>query len=97
ATVTGVKSCALPIFSDRQAIQRATRGHPRARVVVTGCWAQTDPDAVARVRGVDLVVGNADKARLPEMVADLLDDRLASRVHVSRSEERRGGRERRSR
>ena len=86
ADVVVVNTCTVTAradFSDRQAIQRATRGHPRARVVVTGCWAQTDPDAVARVRGVDLVVGNADKARLPEMVADLLDDRLASRVHVS--------------
>jgi threonylcarbamoyladenosine tRNA methylthiotransferase MtaB len=40
-------------------------------VVVTGCWAQTNPDAVARVRGVDLVVGNADKSWLPELLADL--------------------------
>ncbi len=86
ADVVVVNTCTVTAradFSDRQAIQRAARGHPRARVVVTGCWAQTDPEAVARVRGVDLVVGNADKARLPEMVADLLDGRLASRVHVS--------------
>ncbi len=86
ADVVVVNTCTVTAradFSDRQAIQRAARGHPRARVVVTGCWAQTDPEAVARVRGVDLVVGNADKARLPEMVTDLLEGRLASRVEVS--------------
>ena len=86
ADVVVVNTCTVTAradFSDRQTIQRAVRGNPRARLVVTGCWAQTDPETVARVRGVDLVVGNADKARLPEMVADLLDGRTTSRVRVS--------------
>jgi threonylcarbamoyladenosine tRNA methylthiotransferase MtaB len=86
ADVVVVNTCTVTAradFSDRQTIQRAVRGNPRARVVVTGCWAQTEPETVARVRGVDLVVGNADKTRLPEMVADLLDGQGASRVRVS--------------
>jgi len=86
ADVVVVNTCTVTAradFSDRQTIQRAVRGNPRARVVVTGCWAQTEPEAVARVRGVDLVVGNADKARLPEMVADLLDGRATPRLRVS--------------
>ena len=40
-----------------------------ARVVVTGCWAQTNPADVAGLGGVDLVVGNADKPRLPDLRA----------------------------
>jgi len=86
ADVVVVNTCTVTAradFSDRQTIQRAVRGNPRARVVVTGCWAQTEPEAVARVRGVDLVVGNADKARLPKMVADLLDGRGTPRIRVS--------------
>ena len=86
ADVVVINTCTVTAradFSDRQTIQRAVRGNPGARVVVTGCWAQTDPETVARVRGVDLVVGNADKGRLPEMVADLLDGQLVSRVRVS--------------
>jgi threonylcarbamoyladenosine tRNA methylthiotransferase MtaB len=63
--------------SDRQMIRRAVRRHPAARVVVTGCWAQTDPDAVAALPGVDVVVGNADKPRLPEIVARLLEEEAA--------------------
>ena len=59
-------------FSDRQAIRRAARIGPQARVVVTGCWAQTSPAAVAALAGVDLVVGNGDKARLPALLEDLL-------------------------
>src|SRR5438128_9915205 len=66
ADVVIVNSCTVTgraDFSDRQMIRRAARRNPGARVVVTGCWAQTDPDAVAAT-GVDLVVGNADKPRI---------------------------------
>jgi threonylcarbamoyladenosine tRNA methylthiotransferase MtaB len=42
----------------RQAIRRARREEPNARIVVTGCAAQTDPDAFAALDEVDLVVGN---------------------------------------
>ncbi|HET7874075.1 MAG TPA: tRNA (N(6)-L-threonylcarbamoyladenosine(37)-C(2))-methylthiotransferase MtaB [Methylomirabilota bacterium] len=59
-------------FSDRQAIRRITRAHPEAFVVVTGCYAQTDAQAVARIPGVDLVVGNQEKYRLPELLASLV-------------------------
>jgi threonylcarbamoyladenosine tRNA methylthiotransferase MtaB len=55
-------------FSDRQAIRRITRANPQAFVVVTGCLAQTDPEALARMPGVDLVVGNQEKYRLPELL-----------------------------
>jgi len=62
-------------FSDRQLIRRISRERPGALVVVTGCWAQTDPQAVARIPGVDLVLGNQEKYRLPELVAALLGQR----------------------
>jgi threonylcarbamoyladenosine tRNA methylthiotransferase MtaB len=58
-------------FSDRQAIRRITRANPSALVVVTGCLAQTNPDALARLPGVDLVVGNQEKYRLPDLLASL--------------------------
>ncbi len=82
ADVVVVNTCTVTAraeFSDRQAIRRAARVSPRARLVVTGCWAQTSPGDVAGLREVDLVVGNADKGRLPE----LLDDLLAGRIQVS--------------
>jgi threonylcarbamoyladenosine tRNA methylthiotransferase MtaB len=58
-------------LSDKRAIRRAARLSPHGRVVVTGCWAQTSPREVAALGGVDLVVGNADKARLPALLAAL--------------------------
>jgi len=59
-------------FSGRQMIRRITRDNPTALLVVTGCYAQTDPHAVASLPGVDLVVGNQEKYRLPELLASLV-------------------------
>jgi threonylcarbamoyladenosine tRNA methylthiotransferase MtaB len=59
-------------FSDRQLIRRTARENPKAFVVVTGCYAQTDPDAVATIPGVDLIVGNQEKYRLPELLGSLV-------------------------
>jgi threonylcarbamoyladenosine tRNA methylthiotransferase MtaB len=86
ADVVVVNTCTVTAraeFSDRQAVRRARRTSPDARVVVTGCWAQTNPAAVAGLGGVDLVVGNADKPRLPDLVGTLLTtDRGAPRIEV---------------
>ncbi|HEY7249233.1 MAG TPA: tRNA (N(6)-L-threonylcarbamoyladenosine(37)-C(2))-methylthiotransferase MtaB [Methylomirabilota bacterium] len=59
-------------FSDRQLIRRVAREHPGAFLVVTGCYAQTDPAAVAAIPGVDLVVGNHEKYRLPDLLGSLI-------------------------
>ncbi len=88
ADVVVVNTCTVTAradFSDRQAIHRAVRRSPGARVVVTGCWAQVDPAAAARVPGVDLVLGNADKPRLPDLLERLLagDRAPTPAVHVS--------------
>jgi threonylcarbamoyladenosine tRNA methylthiotransferase MtaB len=59
-------------FSDRQIIRRIGREDPGAFLVVTGCYAQTDPDTVAALPGVDLVVGNQEKYRLPDLLESLV-------------------------
>ncbi len=55
-------------YSDRQMIRRIARDNPGALLVVTGCYAQTDAEAIARIPGVDLVAGQQEKYRLPELV-----------------------------
>jgi threonylcarbamoyladenosine tRNA methylthiotransferase MtaB len=70
-------------LSDRQAIRRARRANPNARIVVTGCWAQTSPAEIAALGGVDLVLGNAGKARLPALLAELAPGRSAPRIEVA--------------
>ncbi len=49
----------------RQLISRLHRDNPEAKLIVTGCHASLDTDAVAQTLGVDLVVSNADKHDLP--------------------------------
>jgi threonylcarbamoyladenosine tRNA methylthiotransferase MtaB len=61
-----VNTCAVTAEAERQArqaIRRAARERPGARIVVTGCAAQIDPAAWAQLPGVDRVVGNADKLK----------------------------------
>jgi threonylcarbamoyladenosine tRNA methylthiotransferase MtaB len=59
-----VHTCAVTAEAERQArqaIRRARRERPDARIVVTGCSAQIQPEAYAAMAEVDQVVGNADK------------------------------------
>ncbi|HEY9056888.1 MAG TPA: tRNA (N(6)-L-threonylcarbamoyladenosine(37)-C(2))-methylthiotransferase MtaB [Aurantimonas sp.] len=57
-------TCAVTAEAVRQArqqIRRARRDNPRARIVVTGCAAQTEPGRFAEMAEVDAVIGNDDK------------------------------------
>ncbi|APH69936.1 tRNA (N(6)-L-threonylcarbamoyladenosine(37)-C(2))-methylthiotransferase MtaB [Aquibium oceanicum] len=47
----------------RQAIRKARREQPHARIIVTGCAAQTDPGSFAGMEEVDLVLGNEEKLK----------------------------------
>ena len=61
ADVVVVNSCSVTATADqgtRQAIRRAARDNPRARIVVTGCYATRCPDEVAALPGVVAVVPN---------------------------------------
>ncbi len=61
-----VNTCAVTAEAERQArqaIRRAARENPTARIVVTGCAVQVDPQAWARLPGVHRVLGNDDKLR----------------------------------
>ncbi len=71
--VVVVHTCAVTKEAERQArqaIRRAKRERPDARVVVTGCSAQIDPDTYAAMAEVDRVVGNEEKLR-PDTWANL--------------------------
>ena len=59
-----VNTCAVTAEAERQArqaVRRARREHPSARLVVTGCSAQIDPGRYATMPEVDQVLGNAEK------------------------------------
>ena len=56
----------------RQLMRKIKRENPGAVLVVTGCYAQTDPESVKALPGVDLVTGVAGRENLPELVAEHL-------------------------
>ncbi|SFI51176.1 tRNA (N(6)-L-threonylcarbamoyladenosine(37)-C(2))-methylthiotransferase MtaB [Aerobium aerolatum] len=61
-----VNTCAVTgeaVRQARQAIRKARRDNPDARIIVTGCAAQTDPDSFAAMGEVDLVLGNEEKLK----------------------------------
>jgi threonylcarbamoyladenosine tRNA methylthiotransferase MtaB len=61
-----VNTCAVTKEAERQArqaIRRARRDHPEARLIVTGCAAQIDPACYAAMPEVDLVLGNDEKMK----------------------------------
>jgi threonylcarbamoyladenosine tRNA methylthiotransferase MtaB len=61
-----VNTCAVTAEAVRQARQRIRklrREHPRARLIVTGCAAQTEPQTFAAMPEVDQVIGNLEKMR----------------------------------
>jgi threonylcarbamoyladenosine tRNA methylthiotransferase MtaB len=74
ADIRVVNTCTVTAKSDRTCrheIRLAKRLDPASTVVVTGCYAQVDPEAVAAIPGVDLVLGNLDKLRLAEHLAEV--------------------------
>ncbi|MDD2605135.1 MAG: tRNA (N(6)-L-threonylcarbamoyladenosine(37)-C(2))-methylthiotransferase MtaB [Desulfobacterales bacterium] len=64
-TVTGRAA-----MQSRQAIRRAKR-QGAGRIVVTGCYAQVEPEALTAMNEVDLVVGHSEKHRIPDLVDEL--------------------------
>jgi threonylcarbamoyladenosine tRNA methylthiotransferase MtaB len=67
ADVYVVNTCTITAEADadsRRLVRQAIRRNPSALVAVTGCYAQAAPEAVAAIAGVDLVLGNGEKADL---------------------------------
>src|SRR5579875_33908 len=61
-----VNTCAVTAEAERQArqaIRKARREHPTARIIVTGCAAQIDPARYAAMPEIDRVLGNAEKLK----------------------------------
>ncbi len=68
-----VNTCTVTHLGDRssrQLISQARRRHPSALLVVTGCYAELNPQAVAALPGVDLVIGNQGKESLVEVIRE---------------------------
>ena len=73
ADICLINTCSVTDVADhkcRQAIHRMVREHPGAFVVVTGCYAQLEPERISHIDGVDLVLGSNEKANLVQFLSE---------------------------
>ena len=71
ADVVVVNTCTVTAVSSqksRQMIRRAAGANQNSIVAVVGCYAQSEPEVVAAIDGVDVVVGTKDRTRIVELV-----------------------------
>ena len=71
ADVYVINTCTVTNFGDkksRQLIRKVKRQNENAIVCVVGCYAQTAPQELEKVEGVNLVLGTKDRAQIVEMV-----------------------------
>jgi threonylcarbamoyladenosine tRNA methylthiotransferase MtaB len=72
ADLVVLNTCTVTSSADddvRQTIRRVHRENPAARILVTGCYAQRAPEELAKLPGVEWVVGNSHKTQIADLVA----------------------------
>lgn len=72
---------------DRQAINQLHRKYPNAIIIVTGCYAQLQPEQVSKIQGVDYVLGQEEKYSITQLVDELCDSLEAQRIRVGKIRE----------
>lgn len=65
-TVTGKAD-----YTSRQMVRRALRNNPKAKILVTGCYAELEIESLKTLSEDIYVIGNKDKKNVPEIVCDL--------------------------
>ena len=81
ADICLINTCSVTEAADRkcrQTIRRMSALHPNAFVVVTGCYAQLESEAVAKIKGVDLVLGSNEKAQLIQHLSERFSENICA-------------------
>ena len=74
-----INTCSVTEVADskcRQAIRKMVKENPDSFVVVTGCYAQLEAETVAKIEGVDLVLGSNEKANLIDYLSNAWSNQL---------------------
>ncbi len=81
-----INTCAVTaeaVRQAKQAVRKARRDHPQARIIVTGCAAQTEGRTFGDMAEVDLVIGNADKLKADSYTPMVFGTALNDKVQVN--------------
>lgn len=68
-----INTCSVTEFADKkcsQLVKRALKVNPEAYMIVVGCFAQLKPDSIAKIPGVDLVLGANEKFNALKYIED---------------------------
>ncbi len=90
ADIYVVNTCSVTNMADRksrQMLHRAKKKNPDALVVATGCYAQAAGEKLSEQEGIDLVIGNNQKARIVELTAEALtkkEERLCAVLDIGK-------------
>jgi threonylcarbamoyladenosine tRNA methylthiotransferase MtaB len=72
ADITIINTCTVTHradFQSRQMVRRAHRSSSDTLLIVTGCYAQVDPEKLSRIEGVKYLLGNQEKTRIPSFLS----------------------------
>ena len=72
-----INTCTVTHRADsdsRQAISRAARENPNSRIVVAGCYVDNDPERIAGMEGVDVIIRNTEKASISNILSRQLPE-----------------------
>ena len=78
ASVVVVNTCTVTAVSSqksRQMIRRAAGANKNCVLVVVGCYAQSEPETISKIDGVDVIIGTKDRTRIVEFVESALANR----------------------
>lgn len=78
ASVVVVNTCTVTAVSSqksRQMIRRAAGANKNSVLVVVGCYAQSEPEEISKIAGVDVIIGTKDRVRVVELVEAALNRR----------------------
>lgn len=84
--VTFINTCTVTDGADsscRNTIRKAHKSSPEGKIVVAGCYAQMNPDEIAGMQGVDLILGTSEKYK----VFDYLEEVQEQAVRVDKTSE----------
>lgn len=91
ADIYVINTCTVTNMSDRksrQMISRARKDNPDAIIAVMGCYSQVKPEDVAKIEGVDIILGSRNKEEVVDLCEDMLQNKEAIDQIISVSEEK---------
>lgn len=84
-----INSCSVTAEGDkktRNIIRQAIRKNPEAMIIVTGCYAQLQPETIQKIDGVDLIIGSSEKQNITDYLGNL-SKKEQTEIHIHKPKE----------